>query len=78
MLSSDNKPQLIEGIKDDYDEYIHNYQRKLFWSNNDNIALKNLYVWNSYYIGESKSKFDDLDILLEAFLDDNIENFLRE
>lgn len=78
MLSSDNKPQLIEEIKDDYDEYIHNYQRKLFWSNNDNIALKNLYVWNSYYIGESKSKFDDLDILLEAFLDDNIENFLRE
>lgn len=74
LLSGGN----AEDDNDDYNEYIDNYQNRIFWGRNSNISLKNLYVWNSYSIGESSLKYDDLEKLINAFFNNTIDEFLNE
>lgn len=78
MVDSKNNPISLETVKDDYNEYINNFQKKMFWGRNTETSLENLYVWNSYCIGESLTEYQDLENLFCAFLDDNIDEFLSE
>lgn len=67
--------QIESIVYDDYEEYIENYQKKMFWGRSIKTSLENLYVWNSYYIGSSV-KYNDLEKLVNAFLNNGIDEFL--
>ena len=75
---NNEKPNLPSIVNDDYNEYIDNYQKKMFWGISLKTSLENLYVWNSYSIGESSVEYDDLENLINAFLNDTIDEFLDE
>lgn len=61
---------------DDRSEYVNNYVRKLFWSSNSESTLEKLYLANSYYFNQSRTKYDDLGDLITAFTNNNLLEYL--
>lgn len=65
-------------VNDDQKEYINNYQKKMFWGRSIKTSLENLYVWNTYCIGDSSIEYNDLEKLINAFINNSIDEFLGD
>ena len=78
LLDDSNTPVPYIENNDDYDEYLKYFRRRLFWGINADISLQNLYVWNTYCIGNSTNVYQDLPCLLSSFFQDKLDAFLYE
>lgn len=58
-------------IKDDCDNLVENYEKKLFWSKKESINLCRLYVSNSYYLNYQYESYNDIEQLLKAFINED-------
>lgn len=77
FLKEENTSHLLSTeFLDDRSEYVNNYVRKLFWSNNSDTTLEKLYLANSYYLNQSQTKYDDLSDLLLAFVNNELLEYL--
>lgn len=57
-------------IKDDCDNLVEHYEKKLFWSKKESINLCRLYVPNSYYLNNQYESYNDIEQLLKAFVNE--------
>lgn len=57
--------------------FLHNYKKPLFWSDSEGNSLKNLYIYNSYSFKQHTRSHNDLDVLIDRFLNNRMDEFLR-
>lgn len=79
MLQQQIPDELFDNGPDEpiSNSFADNYLKTLFWSNSDENTLKNLYVYNTYRFSHQAKSHDDLETLVEYFIDGRLNDFLK-
>lgn len=76
-LGKASKVNLTDSSNSPTNTFIDNYSKTMFWSTCSKNTLENLYVYNSYRIPHQPNSYDDLERLINEFINGDLIRYLR-